>query len=74
MRRPASATFIGLDLAYNKFCGAIVNLRERPQVGQHINVGDLEVEVLEVIDLIPPRGDFHFLHATCRAVPPKENA
>jgi hypothetical protein len=59
--------------------GAIVNLRERPQVGQHINVGDLEVEVLEVIDLIPPRGDFHFLHATCKAVPPqavppKENA
>ena len=49
--------------------GAIVNLPERPQVGQHITVGDLEVEVLEVIELIPPRGDFHFVHATCKALP-----
>jgi hypothetical protein len=54
--------------------GAIVNLRERPQVGQHLRVGDLEVEVLEVMDLIPPRGDFYFVHATCRPLPPKENA
>ena len=54
--------------------GAIVNLRERPQVGQRINVGEVEVEVLEVIDLIPPRGDFYFLHATCKLVAPQENA
>ncbi len=54
--------------------GAIVNMRERPQVGQRINVGDLEVEVVEVIDLIPPRGDFYFLHATCKLVPPQGSA
>ncbi len=51
--------------------GAIVNMRERPQVGQRVNVGDLEVEVVEVIDLIPPRGDFYFLHATCKLVTPQ---
>ena len=54
--------------------GAIVNLRERPQVGQRITMGDIEVEVLEVIDLIPPRGDFYFLHATCKLVQPQDNA
>ncbi len=54
--------------------GAIINMRERPQVGQRVNVGDLEVEVVEVIDLIPPRGDFYFLHATCKLVTPPESA
>ena len=53
--------------------GAIINTSERPQVGDHLTVGDLEVEVLEVMDLMPPRGDFHFLHATCKLVEPKES-
>ena len=48
--------------------GAILNLREMPKVGDHIKVGDMEVEVLEVMDLVPPRGDFHFVHATCKIV------
>ncbi len=51
--------------------GAIVNMRERPQVGQRISIGDIEVEVIEVIDLIPPHGDFYFLHATCKLVRPQ---
>ena len=54
--------------------GVIVNLHERPQVGQYLRVGDLEVEVVEVMDLIPPRGDFYFLHATCRALPQADSA
>jgi hypothetical protein len=52
--------------------GAIINLRERPQVGQHLRVGDLEVEVVEVMDLMPPHGDFHFVHATCRTLTPPQ--
>lgn len=48
--------------------GAILNLREMPKVGDRIRVGEMEVEVLEVMDLVPPRGDFHFVHATCKIV------
>ena len=48
--------------------GAILNLKEMPQVGDHIQVGEQEVEVVEVMDLVPPRGDFHFMHATCKIV------
>ncbi len=50
--------------------GAIINLSAMPEVGQSLQVGDLKVEVVEVQELLPPRGDFHFLHATCRVLPP----
>ena len=51
--------------------GAILNLSEMPKVGDHLQVGDMEVEVLEIMDLMPPRGDFHFMHATCKKVEKK---
>ncbi len=51
--------------------GAIINTSEMPKVGDRLKVGDLEVEVVEVMDLMPPRGDFHFMHATCKLVEPK---
>lgn len=51
--------------------GAIINLTERPVVGQRVTVGDMDVEILEVVDLLPPRGEFRFLHATCRQAGPK---
>jgi hypothetical protein len=50
--------------------GAIMNLPQMPQVGDRLKVGDLEVEVIEVVDLMPPRGDFHFIHATGKPVQP----
>jgi hypothetical protein len=50
--------------------GAIVNLPDMPVVGQRVTVGELEVEILEVVELLPPRGEFHFLHATCRPTTP----
>ena len=50
--------------------GAIINLSERPGVGDHLQIGEMEVEVVEVVDLMPPRGEFHFLHATCKKVEP----
>jgi hypothetical protein len=52
--------------------GAIINLREIPKVGDRIQVGEMEVEVVEVMDLVPPRGDFHFMHATCKVVEPQK--
>ncbi len=51
--------------------GAIINLEALPQVGDHLKVGELEVEVLEVMELMPPRGDFHFMHATCKKIAPQ---
>lgn len=50
--------------------GAIINLDSLPQIGDHLKVGELEVEVMEVMDLMPPRGDFHFMHATCKLIEP----
>jgi hypothetical protein len=51
------------------FGGAIINTGDLPHVGDQITLGDVKVEVLEVTELLPPRGDFHFVHATCRLVP-----
>ena len=46
--------------------GTIVNLDHRPELGEQVSLGDEDFIVVEVIDLMPPRGDFHFIHATCR--------
>ena len=52
--------------------GAIINLGAPPHVGDQIQLGDEMFEVVEVIDLAPPRGDFAYLHVTC--MPLAENA
>ena len=49
--------------------GAIINEDQRPQVGQRVKLGAQEFEVIEVVDLMPARGDFSFLHVTLQ--PPK---
>jgi hypothetical protein len=48
--------------------GVIVNLDTPPRVGDRVELGDEMCEVSEVIDLIPPREDFAYLHVTCRPV------
>ncbi|MBE9507808.1 MAG: hypothetical protein IMY86_07130 [Chloroflexi bacterium] len=48
--------------------GAIANVDTPPRVGDQVELGDELFEVIEVFDLVPPRGDFAFLHATCRPV------
>lgn len=48
--------------------GEIVNLENPPHVGDWVILGGKPFEIIEVIDLAPPRGDFAYLHATCRAV------
>jgi hypothetical protein len=45
--------------------GAILNLQEAPEVGKTITLGKSEFIIVETFELMPPRGDFHFLHATC---------
>lgn len=48
--------------------GAIMNADHKPEVGEHVNLGKEEFVVDEIVDLIPTRGIFHYLHATLRAV------
>jgi hypothetical protein len=45
---------------------------EAPQIGERIEMGDDVFEVTEVQELIPPMGDFGFLHATCEWRPEKD--
>jgi hypothetical protein len=49
--------------------GGIRNVEERPKPGDIVTIGPGEYEVIEVHEIMPPRGDFQFLHATVR--PPK---
>lgn len=46
--------------------GAIVNEDKQPEVGDRVKLGKDEFEILEVVDLMPARGDFRFLHVTVR--------
>ena len=48
--------------------GAIVYEYHRPQVGEHVTIGKHTFEVVEVYEVMPPRDDFAFLHATVRLV------
>lgn len=48
--------------------GAIISTNSLPQVGDRLAVGEREMEVLEIRDLLPPRDEFHFMHATCKPV------
>lgn len=48
--------------------GTIANSDHRPQVGERVRLGDHEFEIIEVIDLMPSRGDFYFIHATCKLI------
>lgn len=48
--------------------GAIVSQEKPPQVGEVISLGEDRFEVIEVVDLIPPRGGFAYLHVTLRPI------
>lgn len=52
------------------FPGGIKNETELPEVGKVVQIGRKKFIVVEVHEIIPPRDDFQFLHATVR---PLEN-
>ena len=52
--------------------GGIQNLDERPQVGDKLELGSNVFEIIEVLEIIPPRGNFAYLHATCKPVEDQE--
>jgi hypothetical protein len=51
-----------------KHPGAIINTDIEPKVGDVVKFDGRTFEITEVDELMPPSGDFGFLHATCRIV------
>jgi len=51
-----------------KHPGAIINLSHRPEIGEHVQLGNDIFEITEVFDLIPSRGNFFYIHASCKLV------
>ena len=47
--------------------GAILNTEREPRVGDTVVISGRQFRVVEVEELIPPHGDFHFLHASLTA-------
>ena len=52
--------------------GGIRNQQQRPEIGELVKIGPKEFEVIEVFEIMPPREDFQFLHATVK--PAREHA
>lgn len=46
--------------------GTILNQDQPPQAGDQVQLGRQTYQIVEVLELIPPRGEFHYIHATCR--------
>jgi hypothetical protein len=57
-----------------KHPGAIMNQTQSPEVGDHIIIGPDSFEVVEVREMMAPREDFQFLHATIRQISAEESA
>ena len=48
--------------------GGIKNETERPEVGNHVKFGRHEFKVIEIEEVMPPSGNFLYLHATIEPV------
>jgi hypothetical protein len=49
-----------------KHPGAIVNSSKRPEVSERVQLGSEVFKITEVFDLYPPRGNFYYIHASCK--------
>lgn len=47
--------------------GAILNTEQEPRLGDRVKIGDRTFTIVEVQELIPPHGEFHFLHASLKS-------
>lgn len=52
----------------NDHPGMILNQDHMPEKGEIVQLGNESFEVIEVLELVPPRGDFYYIHVTCRPV------
>jgi hypothetical protein len=49
-----------------RFPGTIINTKQEPQVGDEVVFNGRLFTIVEILELMPPAGDFGLLHATCR--------
>lgn len=54
--------------------GGIKSQLDKPEVGQIVLIGPTRFEVLEVFEMMPPRDDFQFLHATVKVLDDGQNS
>jgi len=52
--------------------GGIINLDHAPKVGESLQIGEQRFNIIEVLELIPPRRAFHYVHVTCEPEQPSE--
>lgn len=50
----------------NDHPGVILNQEKMPLKGERVELAGAYFEIIEVLELVPPRGDFHYIHVTCR--------
>jgi hypothetical protein len=48
--------------------GGIKNETERPEVGNYVKFGRHEFKIIEIEEVMPPSGNFLYLHATIEPV------
>jgi hypothetical protein len=48
--------------------GAMINQEFPPEIGKEVQLGGKVFRIVEVSELLPPMGDFAFLHVTCRPI------
>lgn len=53
-----------------KHPGAIITVEKKPEVGDEVTFNGSVFTVTEVMELMPPVGNFGFLHATCQHLRP----
>ncbi len=51
-----------------EFPGGIRNQVEEPNIGDLVQIGPMQFEIIEVFEIMPPREDFQFLHATVKSM------
>lgn len=51
-----------------QYPGGIKNEHEKPVVGGKVQLGRMDFEITEVHEIMPPRDDFQFLHATVKPI------
>lgn len=54
--------------------GMVINQDEAPQVGHRVELDEQVCEIIEVQELVPPMGDFAYMHATCRPLKKKRKS
>lgn len=56
---------VSIVIADGSHPGAILNLNQEPVVGKTIEINGSHFIIQEIIELMPPRGNFRYLHLTC---------